>query len=770
MSWLQALGNLQRRVIVLDRGRTPLPTAAVYNRVMTPSNSRRLNLAEHPSASATDEFVEPSTAALRCTSDTWQGALDVVHFSQSNLQEDVNSTMQRFPPLLAAQCIAILLEAGKSDQALELLRTWEMNQGECTVRLAVFKPHVKLSVTRRLRKAIKTLGIIGDVETLRALIAVLHQSLLEWRDNRRYFALSQSSSSSMSPSRFAGSGLTQREGRSSGFLSHLGRQRMRVLLVDATHELVRQDESLVSVSEKLTWINETTLVVQVPCTQVPCVIPYKLQDDFRKHIECSSSYNENALRLVGPTFAEGFVSPAQSNLISLLCTPRSEVRWVRDNCSVGKFGELWGAVKDLVLPHSELINNYVLVESLMNAMLSPVGAKKSWRRCHRRLRKLLPTERKLRSFIWSQLNSTRSSQRRLWSHTLLRHPRLMCKLDMSPLVIFSVFALTFRSRSTHLPFLRCCLLSMQRMRRIGREEEAARLVWNHVSHCSSALLRQCIRRPNLLEEVTVALCRTMHRGISGRKDSWMGHRSLAVLRSGAALRQFTPALCIPLCAAALDCGVHFATVQQHVAEIYRWDERTERWVLNMVRLIADCHSALMRVPLNCSLHSSYMRGLVQRVAYELPTLSSTCSIEVQVPSRNKLLALWTIVNDDVANGRLRQLTCQLFLDPVARSAFKEMRLADEVDNCNSGTDGGGGSKCRVPRSTLKGLLNEEVFVSVAVNCTTEHAFAIFMNAFLSTRQARDKLRYMHLVLSEMPFESTDICPRCTTETGNCEVS
>ncbi|KAF8297185.1 hypothetical protein TcYC6_0081550 [Trypanosoma cruzi] len=726
MSWLKAIEKVCARVAVGPAAQTSLVSSiAVAGRLVPAVNrdgwQQKQQEKDEEHTPATRE-VEPSTAALHGVSDTWSSALAVIKFSQSGPQRDIAWQMHQLPLPLAAQCVAILFEAGQFAMGVELMHSWQHPEARTTIR-------AKSRATNWMRRTIKTLGVIGDVETLRTVVSVLHQSLMEQKHRLQRQPGPHTNASSSEPS----VGVTSED--SYPFLSALGMQRTRLLLVKAVHELSMQDEGVVPVYEKLSWINATALATRPQGAQSPCLIPFILQEDFVNVIEPSPSYDENLLQQIGPAFLSGFVHPTQCGPAEILSMPRNEIRCLYKK-GIGPSGKLWTEVKDLVLPDSHILQQAFQAATLVDALFGPVEhILPRHRRGKKRTSELTKNQSQLRSFFISQLRSSRSLSRRRWSCALLRYPRLLQRLNLSPLMVFCESALTFCSFKVHVPFVRCCMPLLRRLRRMGHDEKAARLVWNHLSVDSPVLALLFKENPWTLEDAVTVICRTMRTGVGMRREAWMGHRSLAVLRVAAASGLLTPAHCIPTCAAALDCGVHFATVQQLVEEVFGHDGDTTQWVLNMVRLTTESHTTRLLVPLESPSHSTRMRSLLRRHAYESNAICSPPSVELCVPSRSKILALWTLVNDEFTSISLCRLICRLFLDEGSLM---------ESNNISEATHVG-----------LQGLNNffcEEVLASIAANCTTERSYVIFMDAILSRRRLRDAQRCKQLLLSEMDDE------------------
>ncbi|KEG11141.1 hypothetical protein DQ04_02941040 [Trypanosoma grayi] len=726
MSWLKALESVCGRAAARPPRRTSLLESAVARR-LAPATSRNALQQQQQQPPLVAE-VGPSTAALHRVSSTWSSSLAVIQFSQPDSSCGLTWKMHRLPLQLAAQCVAILLEAGQSATALDVLRCWQPPAVKPRIR-------AKLHATVKLKKALETLSVIGDVETLRTVISVLHQSVMEQHQKRR----SRVSCSSADVA--TRSSESEEVGEESyRFFSTLGARRTRVLFVEAVHELLLQDESVVPLHEKLTWINAATVATRSKKsgTQVPYLIPFILQDDFRSVIEQSPSYDEGLLQQVGPAFASGFLHPTQCSPLDILCTPRSELKRLHKK-GLDPSGELWAEMKHLVGATSPAVQQGSQIVALIDAVCRADATYNLRSGRHRSYPVLTEEQRLLRRHFVSQLRSPRSSTRREWSRALLRHPRLLLRLGLSPLMVFRVCALTFRSFRVHTPFARCCMPLLRQLRRVGRDEDAARLVWNHLSVVDPKLAALFAARPLALDDAVAVVCLTMRRGVRGRRDPWMGHRSLAVLRVAAAADLLTPAHCVPTCAAALDCGVHFATVQQIIGEVFGSDSDTARWVLNMVRLTADSHATRLLVPMENLSHTAVMRSLLRRYAYEAATVGSSPSVEVCVPSRSKLLALWTMVNDDVMSVSLRRLICRLFLDEEAQMTVEDM------------------NEMRQPiQHVVNSLFREEILASVAANCTTTNSYLIIMNALDSRRRLRNTQRCAQLLLSEVDDESVEV--------------
>ncbi|ESL07856.1 hypothetical protein TRSC58_04451 [Trypanosoma rangeli SC58] len=312
MSWLKALEKVRSRTAVGSSPQTLLASGvAVASRLSPAVNRDGLQRKQQQHAQATKE-VGPSTAALHGVSDTWGSALAVIRFSQSGSQRDQAWEMHRLPLSLATQCVAVLVEAGQTARGVEVMQSWQHPESRATMR-------AKIRATARMRKTLRTLGTIGDVETLRTVVSVLHQSLTEQRQLPRHKHRLEVHASSSEPV------VCATAKNSYPLLSALGMQRTRLLLVEAVHVLVMQDESVVPVFEKLTWINATAVATTPQGAQVPCLIPFMLQEDFSQVIESSPSYDESLLQQIGPAFHMGFAHPTQCGPAEILSMPRSEI-------------------------------------------------------------------------------------------------------------------------------------------------------------------------------------------------------------------------------------------------------------------------------------------------------------------------------------------------------------------------------------------------------------------------------------------------------------
>ncbi|ORC84559.1 uncharacterized protein TM35_000431270 [Trypanosoma theileri] len=807
MSWLVALENVCQRaaarasqrtslssssvVVVAGRlapppaaaaavNRTPAEVAQQASRVVNSIKERREK--EKEKVGEVEMKMSSSTAALHHISDTWSGALQVIQFSQLDISTSIEQRMYELPLSLAAESVAILLKAGKGTTAVDLLHSWQ----HPTRRIQLKS---KVIATRHLQRALKTLGVIGDVETLRSVISILHRELLEQK--RQLDQQGEKTPISISISTSSSSSSTVREGEGGklgssenstvetcterrGLFSALGPQRTRLLLVKAVHELIIQDESLVPVYEKLTWINAVTIATMrtMEGKQTSCLIPFELQDDFHRVVERSPLYNAQLLQQIGPAFACGFRQPTQCSPAEILSTPRSEMRRIYTQKAFLSSKDEWTELQQLLLSHSPCIRHACDTTLLLRLLCGRQVRKGDMHLSKNKDKEEEEQRKRLRQYFITQLQSSRSSARRMWSRMLLRHPPLLSQLHLSPLMIFSTCALTFRSFHVHQTFVRCCLPLLRRLRRMGRSVDAARLVWNHLSVVHYTLAVLFSQNPRAFENAVAVVSRTMREGVGGRCEAWMGHRSLALLRAAAAIPTttistgistgitkskrkgkgkgsrssnsnnsvpssiVTPAHCIPICAAALDCGVHFATVQQFVKEMFPNDDNISTWILNMVRLTAKSHVSRVCIPLESASHGAHLRSLLRQYAYVSNAVGSSALVEVCVPSRNKLLAFWSMLNDDKISIPLRRLICRFFLDEINHMATTTRRSMH--------------GKVSSVQEVLHELYREEVLASIASNCTTESSFIICMDALIAQRRLRNAQDGAQLLqLSEM---------------------
>ncbi|CCD17142.1 unnamed protein product, partial [Trypanosoma congolense IL3000] len=403
MSWLQALGSMSRKAASLPKRRVSASTNTHRYRFAEPVGSVERIGGEFVSG-APEKDIGSSASALLRVSDSWQGALQLIQFSRSELKSVAQTHVRHSSPRTVAECVAVLLEAGKGLLALELLRAWVSN-GRGSRGSLTFKRDVKHVITQRLRKSIETLGAIGDVETLRLFISFLHTSLLEQRKLSQYRWQKQcsaprviSESEASRSDTHKGDGINILE-NSSLFLSMLGVRRIRLLLVSAVHELIIQECDVVPLSEKLTWINAVSMATPLPLDCVSCIIPCILQEDFQRHIEGNPSYNEQILRHIGPALCSGFRSLAECDVLEVLWMPRSELRWARRNNGTERLGSLWSCVKSDVLPQSEFMQNSLFVLSMVDFILNDTSPKKSIRRSHAKLLTLSFEQRELRKLL-----------------------------------------------------------------------------------------------------------------------------------------------------------------------------------------------------------------------------------------------------------------------------------------------------------------------------------------------------------------------------------
>ncbi|KAG8339846.1 hypothetical protein TRVL_09326 [Trypanosoma vivax] len=750
MSWLQALERVCRQTTL--RRKRPTTSAACGAPTLAGGDVAAGETQGEASCS-----TSTSTTALRYASGPWHRALQLSGFPQPGMLRCDALLVHRLPLPLAARCVSILLEAGHWQVALDLLRVWQPPQKEDlgsvadrvhrrSVSPAGRTKRARRRASRHLRRSLKILGTTGDVCTLRKFLSALHYTLI---GHRRQRDPSSHTSWQSSLNHFS-EAVTHGERSSYRFLSSLGMQHTRWLAVEVAHALVAQDEGVVPLCKKLEYIHAVTIAVALPDTQPPYRIPFQLQEDFKKYIETSTTYDEDLLLHFDPVFASGFLLASQCSSLQLLYIPRSEFRFLQRNGRSKYLRPICAVLELSCFQPSALLQNSAQVELLVSMICSPLKTGASAYQAVRKVSDLTAEERQLRRSIWNQLRSPRSRTRRLWCRALLRHPNVLCKLGLSPLMVFGVCVLTFRSRSACSSFIYCCLLLLRRLWKLGREDDAARLVWNHLSHNSSTLARVCTRRPLTAEVAVTVVCRVMLRGIGGCREAWMGHRSLAVLRIVASAGKLTPAMTIPTCAAALDCGLHFATVQQHVAETYAGNNSVSQWVLNMVRLLADSQAVRVWVPLGRLCRSPRICRVTTQPAGDVCSTVPTV-VAVFAPSRSKLLALWTLVNSDTLTYSLRRLVCQLFLDANARADFRVMHDVDVISvskgSCVERSSWAVTSQEEL-EFTVSSLFRSEVLASVAANCTTEHSFSIFLAALRSQRGSGITGQCTLLALSE----------------------
>ncbi|EAN82639.1 hypothetical protein, conserved, partial [Trypanosoma cruzi] len=138
MSWLKAIEKVCARVAVGPAAQTSLVSSfAVAGRLVPAVNrdgwQQKQQEKDEEHTPATRE-AEPSTAALHGVSDTWSSALAVIRFSQSGPQRDIAWQMHHLPLPLAAQCVAILFEAGQFAMGVEFMHSWQHPEARDTIR------------------------------------------------------------------------------------------------------------------------------------------------------------------------------------------------------------------------------------------------------------------------------------------------------------------------------------------------------------------------------------------------------------------------------------------------------------------------------------------------------------------------------------------------------------------------------------------------------------------------------------------------------------
>lgn len=572
---------------------------------------------------------------------------------------DVLEKLHSVPHRYAMEAVGVLLRAGRTEEAVQLISGWAAAEGPLSRRRRSLSRRGRARASGELEATIAQLGELRDAQTLRVVAEVLEATLAE-------------------QAAFTGGGRTACAGcspadkvRLSAFklMAPLGQQRTRLAYAAAADAICRlSEEDGVFVAEKMALLEKAA---RVSSPGSPAAIPPALQRTFAECIESGPLYSEALARSVCEDLPALFASPAEYGARALVDLPMREARRAAAELR---------SLESLAAPASSSGGLLSLVSRFLNvstplqtagrnaAILSALTGRESG------TPRAAPSQLRLaaRSSIVEALHSRSRPERNAVSAALLRRPQLLRALGISPCAVLATYGESFYTVSEANPLMsRMCLRAIPTLVRRGRERDAAKLAWNHLSAQCPATVALLRRDPSAVDFIAAAACRTM-REARQSQDAWMAHRSLALLRTAHAANAATPAHIIALCTCALDLGVHFAAVKELVDDLYGARGDTGAWILNCVRVCAESQDESARLHVTRSSLPARIRVALQSWCggyFGGSSLSRPSFLVVQSPSRSKQLALWSMTGEPGANPVLAALTRTLFLDPAARTAF-----------------------------------------------------------------------------------------------------
>lgn len=660
----------------------------------------------------------------------------------SDEREVVLRSAEALPFQYAHEAFCALVKAGEVRGALQLSAFWHYEQRRQPERAC-------RRVHRQLVRTIGALEEFRDAATLNALLDIFSDALKE--QNHTQKALLDAVA------------LAPRNG-APRFVQHklfepLGPARISSLLVRAAEAVCRVgDKEGMSALEKLIILDKCAESASAALGAAH--LPYRLCRLLDNWI-AQGTVSSKMTGQVCPNLPARLVHPSHYSTLDILSLSMPEARYVRkqwvaqlDFAANGKQSgsapPSWGDLIRRCLSKSKTLQEVEAKQLLVSLMCTPgkAVAASHERAFHR-----------ARHAVVELLRSSQPGVRRKAAATLLNNRHLLVQLRISPVRVASVYLQSFHSVGSLDPAVgRLCRALVTRHSRAGQYEDAARLLWNHLSVDSPASTAFFRSSTAALDQAVVATSRTMHNlAKQSRGQRWMGRRSLALLRvAAAASPHITVTHCVPVCAGALECGAPFASVNEALCDVFANDREQKKWALNLVRLCSQTEAAPRKIAV---IRHGLSAIMSQRFA-KLCSAQGSRRGEVVLPSptRSRQLALWTAwAEEKQLNPRLSALMTAAFLDRDVREC---------ILNCSWHEPAG-------PRTTLKAaptptenqsILDTwtwEVAAGVASNCTREDTLKSFLECLKRRRpqvvsDAGEHMdRVSALLCSEMEMQDSE---------------
>lgn len=683
--WEKALLKVAAKASVLPR--SPRANTSFKQPVL----HERIQLWNESKLSSKADKLQSTNSALLSIQSQSRLTLHTSMEGQPLTSEDLILPIIAYPFSLAVEAVSVLIEGGQHDQVIHILTSW--NRGSSQIMLSSRQRAQKL-----LLSAVSTIGSLKDAQTLRSVLSILDSSLAQQVHFR-----------ATGPRGAFGVSFQQKLDLSeSALLTCLGANRTYVLLVEVVKTLCefREDEG-VSQHEKALLIDTATRAFSQLRGENTLIVPYSLYDQFG---ELSDSSLFKSLQQVNPRLLNAFQHPSQYSMLTALSLPRHEVRYIEKTLSTTAWK--WEMASNFFLSRSQLLNVASENRALRRIILgssNEIGIQ------------ILDS---IREKIIGQLVSPRRSNQKVVAYQLLQNPKILRKLNLSHISVFTSYALSFRSmREANSTFVKACVKVIPYLHQRHRYVEIAQLAWNHLSVNCSANVSSLQNIYRGFDIIASSVCRVMREKLTDETaESWMGHRTLSLLQVANDAGVVTPAHIIPLCAAAMDAGVHFSTVQESIYSLYPNDDITRMWIVNMVRICAESNDMTVTVHRSRSLLSKSFKSALDAVLCLLPTCTS--SVEVRVPSRSKQLALWTLINDPTLSPALLATINYVFLDNDTRQSFLK---GDYLINTHVSCD----SEIKSEMQIVNQIFTWETVAGIASNCTTDSAYARILQSLVA---------------------------------------
>ncbi|CAJ1043312.1 hypothetical protein Q4I32_004259 [Leishmania shawi] len=677
------------------------------------------------SGNRTDTLFSPKADAL-CDSRTDY----LTHLQSSSLYSslstltpvvcttDENDTLlrsaERLSFLHAQETFCALIKAGEAQSALQLTTFWKYRRPK---RLRVARAKVRQELVRTIR----ALEELKDTSTMKALIEVISSSLKEQQLARKSSlqAVSLTHSDVCSP-----------------FIEYklfepLGSTATAHILVCAAEAACRLgDGEGMSVLEKLAILDKCA---HVSATKAGTArLPYQLY----RLLEAWTAERVLDTKLVGqvcPNLPSKLVHPSHYTTLDILSLSAKEARYIQRNWVS------WG----LFQPYSDKLSQLSTWSGMVNRLLASSKALQAVEAkcllvalmCGPVTHATTLDSRAITAARKSIVRLLRSSQpgvRRHAAASLLKKRHLFAPLRISPPTTAYVYLQSFHSKSAVDPTLcKICAALFFRMCRAGQYVGAARVVWNHLSVECSATAGLFKRNTMAVELAAVAMSQAMREACAKKYgQSWMGYRSLALLRTAASTSQHVTVMhCVPVCVGALECGVPFAAVSEALSHIFSDDAAQKAWALNLVRLCSDAEMTPTQVKANrCGIATDVASYLAQACRVQG---NKDGKATLQTPSRSKQLALWTTLTAPDSNPRLNALMTAVYLDGSARDSILECTWCHRQSQNTRVFS----QKERATKTPLSDIWYWEVAAAMASNCSSVESLTSFLKC-LNHRKPR----------------------------------
>ncbi|CAJ1989141.1 hypothetical protein conserved [Leishmania donovani] len=622
---------------------------------------------------------------------------------------DESNTLLRsaegFPFLYAQEAFCVLIKAGEAQHALRLTTFWKYQKPK---HLRVVRKKVK----RELFRTISTLEEVKDASTLKALIDILSSALQEQQlaHKSALQAVSLTHSDACQP-------FIQYK-----LFAPLGSTATADVLVCAAEAACRLDGGEgIPTLEKLVILDKCASVRVSSATTAR--LPYQLY----RLLEAWAAerlLDPKLTEQVCPDLPPKLLHPSHYTTLDILALSTAEARYIHKNWisrglfqpNSDKLGQCskWSCIMGRLLANSktlQAVEAKCLLIALMCGPAKPAitGDSRSVSTVRRSILRLL--------------RNLKPSVRRHAAANLLKKRHLFAALKISPFTTACVYLQSFHSKNTVDPTLcKMCTALLFRLCRAGRYADAARVIWNHLSVECSVTAALFKKNAMTVEFAVVAVSHAMREACAKKYSrSWMGYRSLALLRAAAsASNHVTVMYCAPVCVGALECGVPFAAVNEALSHIFSNDAAQKAWALNLVRLCSDAEVTPTKAKADrCGIDANVASYLAQMCRLQG---GKDGEAVLQTPSRSKQLALWTTLTEPHSNPRLNALMTAVFLDRTARDSIIECTwFLRQSQNTHFFAQ-----KERAKEMPLLDIWNWEVAAAMAANCSSDESFMAFV--------------------------------------------